>query len=312
LISYSKSGIIQLKSCALNLILLFCTMLTAQEENYILAHAYIPEHVVGLITNLSAGEPFLIKDHFCCRKGDWIIFIGYPLQDRFDPDNFEAVLDHIKYRFKPARISLIAPALPACLASSCRERDSDVYYTLENRNPVLSSPVKRNLKNAARCLSIEWATYMAEAHQGLIREFVRHTALPLRVKNLLFKMPHYVGDSAECFVLNAWCANDVLAAFYVIDFTAVDFTNYIIGCYSKQNYVRGASDLLLMESIKASKEKGKRYIHLGLGVNAGIRRFKEKWGARPSRNYEMCELVIKKPLFKEAVRAMVARALAPK
>ena len=62
-------------------------MLTSQQENYILSHAYVPEHVIGLITSLSAGEPYLIDDYFCCRNDDWIVFIGYPLMDRFDPDH---------------------------------------------------------------------------------------------------------------------------------------------------------------------------------------------------------------------------------
>ena len=284
-------------------------MLTSQEKIYILAHAYVPEHVVGLIASLSAGEPFLIDDYFCCRMDDWVIFIGYPLNDRFDPAHLATVLEKIKTRFRPGRISLIAPALPERYLSNCQERDSDNYYTLDARSPVIRSPVKRNLKKAAQRLSVEWAAHMGEAHQGLMHEFVRNVAPPVRVKKLLYRMPRYVGGSSECFVLNAWCSNDVLAAFYVIDFAAGDFANYIIGCYSKQNYVRGASDLLLMELIKASQEKGKRYIHLGLGVNAGIRRFKEKWGAKPSRNYEMCELIIKKSLLREAMRAMVARAL---
>jgi hypothetical protein len=287
-------------------------MLTTQEKRYILSHAYVPEHVVGLITSLSAGEPFLIDDYFCCRMDDWVIFIGYPLNDRFDPTHFETVLEKIKTRFKPGRISLIAPALPERYVSNCQESDSDYYYVLDPRSPVIRSPVKRNLKKAAQRLSVECAAHMGEAHQGLMHEFVRNAAPPDRVKNLLFRMPHYVDESSECFVLNAWCSYDVLSAFYVIDFAAADFANYIIGCYSKQNYVLGASDLLLMELIKASQEKGKRYIHLGLGVNAGIRRFKEKWGAKPSRTYEMCELLIKKPLLREAVRAMVARALAPR
>ncbi len=287
-------------------------MLTLHEENYILSHAYVPEHVIGLITSLSAGEPFLIDGYFCCRKDHWIIFIGYPLNDRFDPGHLEAVLKKIKIRFDPGRISLIAPALPERYVSNCQERDSDYYYTLDTRSPVICSPVKRNLKKAAQRLRVEYADHMGEAHQELMREFVRRAAPPARVKNLLFGMPRYVCESPECFLLNAWCANDVLAAFYVIDFTAGDFANYIIGCYSKQNYVLGASDLLLMVLIKASQEKGKRYIHLGLGVNSGIRRFKEKWGAKPSRSYEMCELVIKKPLLREAIRAIVARALVKK
>lgn len=287
-------------------------MLTSQEENYILAHAYVPEHVVGLITSLSAGEPFLIDDHFCCRKDDWIIFIGYPLQDRFDPDNFESVLEKIKRKFQPERISLIAPALSNRLVLNCRERDSDYYYTLDTRNPVIRSPVKRNLRKAARRLTVECAAHMGDAHQGLMHEFVRQIDPPVRLKNLLFKMPQYVGAAPHSFVLNAWCPNDALAAFYVVDFAAEDFANYVIGCYSKKNYVLGASDLLLMELIKISEEYGKRYIHLGLGVNHGIRRFKEKWGARPSRNYEMCELTIKKPLIREAIRAVVAKAPPPR
>ena len=287
-------------------------MLTTQEENYILAHAYVPEHVVGLITSLSAGEPFLIDDHFCCHKDDWIILIGYPLQDRFDPDNFESVLKKIKKKFKPARISLIAPALSDRLASICRERDSDYYYTLETQSPVIRSPVKRNLRKAARRLTVESAVHLGDAHQELMDEFVRNTDPPVRVKNLFIKMPQFVGAVPHSFVLNAWCADDKLAAFYVVDFAAEAFANYIIGCYSKQNYVLGASDLLLMELIKLTKEYGKRYIHLGLGINDGIRRFKEKWGARPTRSYEMCELTIKKPLIREAIAAAMAKALPPR
>jgi len=285
-------------------------MLTSYEESYILSHAYVPEHVVGLITSLSAGEPFLIDDHFICRKDDWIIFIGYPLQDRFDPDNFESILDKIISRFKPGRVSLIAPALSECLVLNCRERDSDYYYTLDTRNPVIRSPVKRNLRNAARRLTVERAVRMGDAHQGLMHEFVRNVDPSVRVKNLLFKMPQFVGAASHAFVLNAWCSNDELAAFYVIDLAAENFANYIIGCYSKQKYILGASDLLLMELIKISNEFGKRYIHLGLGVNDGIRRFKEKWGARPTRSYETCELIIKKPLIREAIRAVLNKEAA--
>ena len=285
-------------------------MLTSHEESYILSHAYVPEHVVGLITSLSAGEPFLIDDHFICRKDDWIIFIGYPLQDRFDPDNFESILHKIISRFKPGRVSLIAPALSECLVLNCRERDSDHYYTLDTRNPVIRSPVKRNLRNAARRLTVERAVRMGGAHQGVMHEFVRNVDPSVRVKNLLFKMPQFVGAASHAFVLNAWCSNDELAAFYVIDLAAENFANYIIGCYSKQKYILGASDLLLMELIKISNEFGKRYINLGLGVNDGIRRFKEKWGARPTRSYETCELIIKKPLIREAIRAVLNKEAA--
>jgi hypothetical protein len=67
----------------------------------------------------------------------------------------------------------------------------------------------------------------------------------------------------------------------------------------------GASDLLLSELVELSAEHGKAYIHLGLGVNRGIWRFKKKWGARPVLSYKMCELVQKKTLVLDVIGALV-------
>jgi hypothetical protein len=280
-------------------------MLTPEQETYILAHAYVPEHIVVLMTSLSGGEPFLIDDYFCCCKDDWVIFIGYPLQHEFVLDQFEMVLEKIKKKFKAGRISLITPELPRRLGAHCREKDSDTYYTLDTRPPAVGSAVKHNLRKAGRRLTVERAVHMGDAHHRLMQEFIERVSPPLRVKELFFKMPQYVASARHAFVLNAWDSKQTLAAFYVVDLAARGFANYIIGCYSKLNYVLGASDLLLSELIKMSAEYGKGYIHLGLGVNSGIRRFKEKWGARPTLRYEMCELIQKKPLILEAVRAML-------
>jgi hypothetical protein len=44
--------------------------------------------------------------------------------------------------------------------------------------------------------------------------------------------------------------------------------------------VPGASDFLFDEMVRLAQSKGKRAINLGLGIHAGIRRFKEKWGGK--------------------------------
>ncbi len=270
-------------------------MLTAEEKKNILTHAYVPEHIVGLITYLSGGEPFLIDDFFVCRTKDWIIIIGYPLEHEFDLTGFEAVIEKIKKKFHPGTLSLIAPELPSSISKKCQESDSDYYYTLEVKSPVIRSVVRRNLKKARQILALERSSSMHESHHELMNEFVVRINAPVRVNNLMSKMPGYIEESNSTVVLNAWDSHHRLAAFYVVDLAATDFTNYIIGCYSKRNYVLGASDFLLNELIKLSAEFGKRYIHLGLGVNEGIRRFKTKWGAQPVQRYEMCELVLRKP-----------------
>ena len=279
-------------------------MLTSEQETYILTHAYVPEHTVVLMTSLSGGEPFLIDDYFCCCKDDWVVFIGYPLNHEFVFDQFEVVLEKVKKKFRAVHISFIAPKLPKHFGAQCREKDSDTYYTLNTRNYVIGSEVKRNVRKAALLLTVERAVLMGDVHHQLIQEFLERVSPPLRVKELFLKMPQYVSSARHAFVLNAWDSKQELAAFYVVDFSARDFANYIIGCYSKNNYVLGASDLLLSELIKMSSEYGKGYLHLGLGVNSGIRRFKEKWGARPTLSYEMCELVQKKPLILEVVNAI--------
>ena len=50
----------------------------------------------------------------------------------------------------------------------------------------------------------------------------------------------------------------------------------------------GASDLLLEAVIGAARSEGKRLVNLGLGINPGVRRFKQKWGGEPLLPYAYC------------------------
>jgi len=279
-------------------------MITSEEEKHILDHAYIPEHIVGLMTGVSGGEPFFIENYFCCRKEEWIIVVGYPLQHDFNVNELEALIHNIKKRFRPKYLSLMAPELPVSLIASCQERESDHYYTLDIPNMTIRSGLRRAIKKARDNLTIERSTDIREPQEELMREFVERAEPPPRVRELLFKMPQYIGHSGDSVVLNAWANKNTLAAFYVVDLTAKKFSTYVIGCHSKKRYVPGASDLLLFEMINMSMERGKDYVHLGLGVNKGIRQFKEKWGGIPTLKYEMCELVLGRPLIIEAVAAM--------
>ena len=279
-------------------------MLTSDEKAYILDQAYVPEHCIRLMTHVSGGEPFLIDDFFICRKENWVILIGYPLEDNFTPDQLEAVFAKVKKKFRPEFVSLVAPQMPSSLAAACRETESDAYFTLQAQKPVIRSPLKRNLRKARQNLRVEFSSGMQDAHGELMHEFVGRTPLSERVQRLLFKMPEFVAGSDMALVLNTWDQANKLVAFYVVDFEAKRFSNYIMGCHSKENYVRGASDLLLFELINLSLEYDKLYLHLGLGVNAGIRRFKAKWGAVPTRRYEMGELVLKKPSILDTFRAL--------
>jgi len=278
------------------------SMIRAEEEAYILNHAYIPEHSVSLMTRISGGEPFLIEDCFCCRRDDWVIVVAYPLTRDFAIKEVGDLLDKIKKRFRPVHVSLMAPEMPQDIVSSCRERENDHYYTLDIHDFTLKGRLKQTVHKAQERLHAERSRYFREEHHQLSLAFVERAQPPERVKRLLFKIPEFVGQSESAVVLNAWDEKEHLAAFYVVDLAARDFSTYVIGCHSKKNYVPGASDLLCFEMIHLSLAHGKKYIHLGLGVNQGIRQFKKKWGGRPTRRYDMCELVVRRPSLGELLR----------
>jgi hypothetical protein len=98
-------------------------------------------------------------------------------------------------------------------------------------------------------------------------------------------MPGLLARSETSLVLSAFDAGGNLSAFFVIETGARRFTVYVVGCYSQDPYVAHASDLLFREMIRLSREQSKEAIHLGLGVNEGIRRFKKKWGGVPDLPY---------------------------
>ncbi len=279
-------------------------MISDEDKKYILNRAYIPEHSVDLITTVSGGEPLLMEGYFCCLKGDWLIIVGYPLTGEYAPNDFENFLEKIKKRFHPENISLMAPEMPLAIAANCRQKQSDYFYTLDIQTFTLKGALKRTVDKARENVSVERSSRITPSHNGLTQEFIKRVDPPQRVRKLLLKMPDFVNSSKQSVTLNAWDGNHNLAAYYIVDLAAKNFSTYVIGCHSKKHYVPGASDLLCHEMITMSKEYGKEYIHLGLGVNEGIRRFKKKWGGYPTLKYEMCDLVLKKTSLLETIFAL--------
>lgn len=284
-------------------------MITLNEKKFILANASVPEHSVELMTSISEGEPFLAGEYFFCQKAEEIILVGYPLQHAFDTDEFEIIIAQLKKKFRPKWISLIAPELSGRFKSVCEEKRSDHYYTRETQPLVIRSGLKRQIHTVRKKLSVERATRMGKEHDRLSSEFIERIKPSPRVNHLLSKMPAFVSQSKDAVVLNAWDKQHNLTAFYIVDLAASDFSTYVIGCHSKKNYVPGASDLLFFEMLQMSHEYDKRYVHLGLGVNPGIERFKKKWGGVRMQRYEMCVFFVPRPSIRNILQMRYKKGL---
>jgi hypothetical protein len=264
-------------------------MITPKDEEYVLAQAYVPEHIVSLMVLISKGEPSLIEDHLVFVKDNWLILIGYPLDQKFSTERSEKIIHQTLETFRPEILLFIGPQIPASLLSTCQERETDEYHHLDLEKVKVKASLQRAVDKASQELTIERGHLISKEHEALISELLKREKLPPRVRGLYRAMPDYVFHSSTACVLNARDKREKLCAFYIIELGAKHFSTYVLGTHSKKHYVPHASDLLFFEMIKLTREHEKNIINLGLGVNQGIRRFKEKWGGVPSLHYEFCE-----------------------
>ncbi len=264
-------------------------MISSIDEEYILTRAYVPEHIVTLMALLSKGEPFLIEDHLVLAKDTWLIFVGYPFDRMFSQERCEKIVKQVLERFRPESLRFIGPEIPLFLTDSCSERQTDRYYRFDIEQARVKNSLRRVAEKASQELDVERANAFSKEHEILISELLKREKLRPRVRELYHLMPDYFSRSSSACVLNAWNKERRLSAFYILELGARNFTTYLIGTHSKKNYVPHASDLLFLKMIELTREQGKSEINLGLGVNEGIRRFKEKWGGVPFLNYEECE-----------------------
>jgi len=265
-------------------------MLSPEQEKYILENAYVPEHITPLMVGISGGEPFWIENYVFYAKADWLIFVGYPLGRHDQAPDFTATLKDTIKKFNPAYTWFIVPEMPESFLHVARQRESDEYYRLDIQNQKVKKNLVQVIQKASTFLTVEKNRQFSKDHIRLTKEFLNREKTTPRVRELFLHMPQYIARSPTSLVLSARDKNGNLSAFYVMELAAGKFVTYVVGCFSKTHYVPHASDLLFSEMINLGREKRKEYIHLGLGVNQGIRRFKKKWGGSPFLPYEFCEL----------------------
>ncbi len=282
------------------------TPFTPTDEQFVLAHAYVPEHIPALMTTISHAALFRVEDYLGLAKDNWIIFIGYPLTTPFDAAQCDALVARLLAARRPDYLWFIGPALPPALARQARSRSRDQYLRLALTATPIPAALQREVNQAARVLTVEPAREFTREHQTLVAELMRREKLPPLIAELYRAMPAYLAECATALTLNARDARGRLVAFFVVELAAAQFDTYVLGCHSKKNYVPHASDLLFAEMIAHARARNKPSINLGLGVNAGIRRFKEKWGGTPDMNYEFCECYLGPPAAVSILDALLA------
>lgn len=259
-------------------------MLSAAEKSFVLTRAYIPEHIFEYVSSISEMEPFLISNYICYRKKDWLNFIGYPLGEG---KVLEECLDEAVEKFKPVHVGIIAPKLPHLYSRASHKKQLDTYFKLDLEALKIERKVRNMVKRAGRELEVERSKSITPEHRQLISEFSERQKLDEYMQQIFEGIPRYTSSCSTALVLNARNKKGELVAFNVADLASEDFAFYQFNFASRKKYVPGSTDLLFHEIVKVARENGKKYINMGLGINAGNRRFKRKWGGKPFLEYEL-------------------------
>lgn len=279
-------------------------MITPPEERLILRHAYVPEHIPGYVRAISGAEPCLLGDYLCFRAEDSLLFNGYPLEFPFDEATLGRAVEAVVSRFKPRRVALIAPKIPETLAAS-RPRERDQCYRLDLFRITRDAKLRNMLRRASQDTQVESSHEIREEHLSLIAEFLITHPVSEESRYIFGRIPAYVSAVPSAWVFSARERTGALIAFDVAEFGAKDYAFYQFNFRSRKHYVPGASDLLLEAVIALAQSEGKGFLNLGLGINPGVRRFKEKWGGKPFLSYEYCRYSPTRPtLFDGLLRTL--------
>jgi hypothetical protein len=248
-------------------------MLNSEDSNRIYKHAYLPEHLPGYVERISGARPHLHGNYLCFVRKTHLIFIGYPLGVPTDdsPGAYSSACE----RFDPSTVALIAPDI--WLDSATMEmQPGDSYYRLDLPLKSINPGVAYMVRRAEKELELKYGRFGAE-HKKLIKTFIHNHDLTAAQIQVFKHVGNYVKRSKTARLIEARKANR-LAAFTIADMGSAKHAFYLFNFRSPKILVPGASDLLFKEMVRLAQSEGKEAINLGLGIHAGIRKFKEKWG----------------------------------
>ena len=255
-------------------------MLNPEEFHRLYQQGYLPEHLSDYVEAISGAESHLLENHLCFFRDHHLLFIGYSL----GADNRDSSLAYTAAcnEFHPSTVAIIAPELWE-IGESFEEQPTDSYYRLDLPLGAMSPGVAYMVRRAEKDLIADSGKFGRE-HKKIIKGFVAGRALGDRQK-YIFKHIHYYLKRSKTARLLEVRKKGRLAAFTIVDLGSADSAFYLFNFRSTKEDVPGASDLLFSEMVNLAQSEGKKTINLGLGINKGIRQFKEKWGGVPFLPY---------------------------
>lgn len=248
--------------------------------DWVAAEAAVPEQVVPYVRAVGGGRPRMYGPCVGFESAGQLVLVGYPLQDPRDEAGLEEAVGQALALRGLRRITVIGPRRPSRSPGDAAG-EADSYYALPLPAPAPGPKLRNLLARAAREVRIERERRCGDEHMALVQRYIAERPLAAGTRFIFRQLPRYLEASADALLLSARRPDGSLAAFAVGEYASLHTAFFMFSFRAPELAPPGAADLLLKGLLDEAQERGQRRMNLGLGVNAGIRFFKGKWGAAP-------------------------------
>lgn len=276
-------------------------MLTIAQRDRIRQDGYCSYHDVELWAH-TEGEPFLVDDLVYYFDGRRLFLCGYSLTR-----SEKNIIEHVKalarhcYRLLPVESLIYCGPRDISFRQVCPHRHRLIAkmraeaigaeLLVDCEGPLASSRSIRSTRLLDR-LGMEvrairgGACSLEARHRSLIEQFFANREITPYLLDMAFLLPVMMWLEKvvwlEALIRGELCGLAVISdAFVTADLAVFMATD------PARTHV---SDCLYAAVLDSARKRGKRYVNLGSSPNAGIFRYKQRWGGEPTVSpYWLCE-----------------------
>ncbi len=254
--------------------------------------ALTPDQLLGYVHSVSGARSQLLGDYILHMQGEHAILVGYApphVHDTSTLENAVRALSSTKNIEEIQRISVLAPVRPTCAPKHATHTE-DFYYmlalpfTLTQHSNVYSmyKRVQEHIYILQQDNEDTYGAVWTSAHQELMLQYIRRPDVSKEMSAIFQRLGMYCRQVPQVRLFSAYDkVSGELLGCTVGDFSSWQTAFYMFALRSP-TAPPGVAEALLYALIQEAEKRGYTSCNLGLGINDGIRFFKEKWGAEPT------------------------------
>jgi hypothetical protein len=270
-------------------------ILTKRDKELLQRRGYIYEHLLCLYSVVS-DTTALYEDAFpvfvnSSGEADVVLFSLGPKKK----NRLKCIQELTQLRIN--KLNVISPEAFAGLPGlRTRYIDWDFHIDLDEFDLDLKGSKYRSIRHALRKVDVlNYRTKLdrefTHKHTYILsRHLMRHKLEAWDYEELL-SLDRFFREHDHCLMMEAY-KDDSLVGFDVVDFFEDNRIMVVpLGIYLQDPFV---SDFMMYENIKFAKDEGYEWLSVGPTCGlAGLRRFKEKWLAKPKFKLYVQEIYVK-------------------